>query len=212
MRTAIAIATLLACGSVSLHAQAAHRPDSRQGFWIGFGLGDGSRVFKCTFCTTDRSGGLSGYARLGGTLSRHVLLGFEAIGWRRSEDFLVGSSAESHPHESISYGSVILLWYPSRTGPLYLKAGLGGMRYRWGNAPVGGDVEYGATVLTTTRPSASLGIGYEVRLGRNFSLVPYLNGLASSAVQEDVVGFNSFFTTGDVTITLVQFGLGVTWY
>ena len=208
MRAAITIATLWACGSVSLHAQAGGRPNSRPGFWIGFGPGAGySAGLSCPCPTKDGSGRLSGYARLGGTLSRSVLLGFEAIGWRRSAIEEMGS-ATTQTHESISYGSVILLWYPSPTSPLYLKAGLGGMRYRE-EVGGGGDIEIRGLVLTATAPSASLGIGYEVRMGRKFSLVPYLNGLTSSAVQEHVNV--QFYPTEDVSITLVQFGLGVTW-
>jgi hypothetical protein len=43
------------------------------------------------------------------------------------------------------------------------------------------------------------------------SLVPYLNSLASSAVLMHVNGVP--VTTGeDITLNLVQFGLGVTWH
>jgi len=215
----------LACGSVSLHAQAASRPNSRQGFWIGLGVGNGSAGLDCRTvtlesatiayppCSKDRFGGLSGYVRLGGTLSRSVLLGFEINGWLRSENGgIVDPSSALQTRESIGYGSVILVWYPSRTRALYLKAGLGEMKYR---------ADDGEVALTATAPSALLGMGYEMRLGRNFSLVPYLNSLASSAVRKhfnDDPGFPTeradprFTTTEDISVTLVQLGLGVTWH
>ena len=42
-------------------------PQTRQGFWIGFGLGWGSLSYSCTGCSGSE-GALSGYLKLGGTL------------------------------------------------------------------------------------------------------------------------------------------------
>jgi hypothetical protein len=192
-RAAIVIATLLACGSVHLQAQSTRRPNTREGFWIGFGLGDGSAGLDCTTCSNDRFGGFSGYFRLGGTLSRSVLLGFESNAWVHSE---------GGTDESIGFGSIVALWYPSRTGALYLKFGLGGMTYR---------ADDGVDIYTATAPSASLGIGYEVRLGRNFSVLPFLNSLASSAVVLHVNGM-TVPVSEDISFSLVQFGVGATWH
>ena len=121
MRAAILIATVLAVGSASLQAQSARRPNTRKGFWVGFGFGDGSAGVDCASCPTGRLSGLSGYFRLGGTLSPSVLVGFESNGWVHSEAGL---------NQSMGFGSVVALWYPSPTGALYLKGGLGGMTYR----------------------------------------------------------------------------------
>jgi hypothetical protein len=66
-------------------------------------------------------------------------------------------------------------------------------------------------VLTATASSASLGLGYEFRVRRNFSIVPYLNTLASAAVTEQLNGQPNP-TNDDISITLVQFGLGATWH
>jgi len=193
-RSAIVIGTVLACASARVHAQASHRPNTRHGFWIGIGLGDGLAGLHCAYsCADGRIGGVSGYFRLGATLSPSILIGAEANGWLRS-DAGVDYSMES--------ASVVVLWYPNRTGALYLKGGLGGLRYReWD----------GVDETTATAPSASLGIGYEVRLGRNLSLVPFLNTLASSAAQ---IRLNTVpVTTGEeLSVTLLQFGVGVTWH
>jgi hypothetical protein len=193
MRTALVIVTLIACAAASLPGQSGKRPNTRHGFWIGFGLGDGSAGLDCSSCSNDRIGAFSGYFRAGGTVSPSVLVGGESTGWIHSDQGV---------DESIGYGSVVLLWYPSRTGALYLKFGLGGMRYR---------ADDGVDVITATAPSASLGVGYEFRIGKNFSVVPYLNSLASSAVLVHVNGVQT--PTGeDISITLVQFGLGATWH
>jgi hypothetical protein len=193
MRAVILIATLLAGWSSAAHAQSTRRPNTREGFWIGFGLGDGSAGTDCSSCSNDRFGGLSGYLRLGGTLSRKVLLGGESNVWVHSSGGV---------DESIGFGSFVVLWYPSATGALYLKFGLGGMTYR---------ADDGVDELTATAPSASIGVGYEIRMGPNVSLVPYANSLASSSVQLHINGVP--VTTGeDISINLFQFGLGITWH
>lgn len=192
MRAAILIVTLFVCGSSFVEAQSSRRTNARQGLWIGAGLGGGSAGLDCDYCSTERVTGLSGYARLGGTLSRHILVGVETNGWLHSEG---GVDA------SLGFASVVALWYPSKTGALYLKVGLGGMRYR---------EDDGVDELTATAPSASLGIGYELRVSRNVSLVPYANSLASSAVRVHLNGVA--LGTADISINLFQFGLGVTFH
>ncbi len=191
MRAFVLTATLLGLAT-TLAAQGRHT-NARQGFWVGFGFGSGSVGLSCDSCGTDRIASFSGYLRAGGTLSSNVLLGGETNGWAHSEGGV---------DESVGYGSLVVLWYPSSTGAFYLKAGVGGMSYR------GDD---GVDVLTATAPAASLGLGYEVRIGRNFSIVPYLNSLASSAVKLKLNG-EAFSSGEDISITLVQFGLGVTWH
>ena len=191
MRALILIATLLACGSNFAEAQ--RRPNDRKGFWFGFGLGSGSAGVECFSCSDDRISGVSGYIRLGGTLSRSILIGVESNGWLHSDDFA---------DETIGFGSVVVLWYPARRTPLYLKVGLGGMTYR---------IDDGFDELTATAPSASLGIGYEIRVSRNMSVVPYVNSLVSSSVRVRVNGVPAT-TDEDLSLNLFQFGLGVTWH
>jgi hypothetical protein len=191
MRAFGLLATLLGLAA-TLEAQGRH-PNTRQGFWVGFGFGSGSVGLDCTDCASDRTGGPSGYIRAGATLSPKILLGVEGNAWSHSQGSL---------DESIGYGSAIIMWYPSRSGAFYLKLGLGGMSYR------GDD---GVDVLTATASSASVGLGYEFRVGRNFSVVPYLNSLASAAVKEQLNGQPNP-TNEDISITLVQFGLGATWH
>jgi hypothetical protein len=205
MRRVVLMAALVVGGGGALRAQVTARPNTRQGFWIGFGLGDGLAGLNCDACGKDRFGGLSGYLRLGDTWSRSVLVGVEANAWLRSEQGSI-SGTTSLPgqttDESIAYGSLIAMWYPSRTGPLYLKFGLGGMSYR---------ADDGTHVLTATAPSASLGAGCEIRVGRAFSIVPYVNNFVSSKVLMHVDGVADT-AKQNIRITLLQFGLGATWH
>jgi hypothetical protein len=198
MRVAIVITTLLA-SATGLHAQATGWPNTRHGFWIGFGMGDGSAGFDCNyFCDSDRLNGVSSYLRLGATLSSHVLLGAEINGWVNSDNLVT---------EAVWVASVVILWYPSGMGASYVKLGLGGMHYGTGT----GVADF--TTVSANAPSATLGVGYEVRVRPKVSLVPWIDVLASSRVGLDYrLGFSEPPPSPpDVRINLVQAGLGVTW-
>jgi hypothetical protein len=130
---------------------------------------------------------------MGGTLSQRLLLGGETNGWIHSE---------SGVDETLGFGNVILVWYPSRTGAFYLKFGLGGMSYKASD---------GVDDLTATAPAGTFGLGYDFRVRRNFSITPYLNSLATSAASFKVNG-TATPTSEDVTISLVQIGVSATWH
>ena len=77
-----------------------------------------------------------------------------------------------------------------------------------GTVLVAGAVD-GLNPCAFTAPSGSLGAGYDVRVGRNFSLTPFINALATSGVKFKLGGVE---VTSDIKINLVQLGLGVTWH
>jgi hypothetical protein len=171
----------------------AQRQNTREGFWIGFGLGSGSVGVDCPTCADDRVTNVSGYLRLGGTVSRKVLLGFESTGWTNSEVAF---------DESLGFGSFIMSWYPSATGAFYLKVGVGGLSYV---------AEDDTDELTATAPAGSFGVGYEIRIGRNLSLAPVFNILASGAAKFKFNGVTA--PSGqDISINMVQLGLGLHWH
>ncbi len=189
-RKAFSISLVTLLGATPLLAQ---RPNTREGFWIGFGFGWGSVGADCQSCGTDRTGGGSGYLRLGGTLSPVLQLGGESNGWVHSSGGV---------DETVAFASFIASIYPSATGAFFLKVGLGGMNYRFND---------GTTEITSTAPSGSLGAGYDIRAGRNFSLTPFVNALATSAVTFKVNGVK--VPSGlDLKLNLAQLGLGLTWH
>lgn len=190
LRTALSISlvTLMAAGPLN-----AQRPNTRQGFWLSLGAGFGSVGTDCQSCSTDRTNGGAGYLRMGGTLSPILQLGGESNGWFHSAGGV---------DESLGFASFIANVYPSRTGAFFLKVGIGGMSYR---------ADDGFTVLTATAPSGSLGAGYDIRVGRNFSLTPYINALGTSPVTFKLDGV-TVPAGEDIKINLLQVGLGVTWH
>jgi hypothetical protein len=176
---------LIASFHLAAPAAAQETPARHQGFWVGFGLGAGSNL---TDGYDDARLGGSGYVRLGGTVTQRLLVGGEALGWARTQD---GST--------ISQGNVTatLLVYPARQG-LFLKGGLGFAS--WSQASTSGN-----TTITTTEGGfgATVGGGYDVRLGRNLFLTPNVDFLLQAVDSEAFAN-----TTG----YLVLFTLGLTWH
>jgi hypothetical protein len=182
---------LLAMVPSLVFAQASANP--RQGFWVGVGLGLGSSGADCSDCTTDRTNGMSGYLRLGGTISRSLLVGVESNGWVHSE---------SGVDETLGFGSVVAVWYPSATGGFFLKVGLGAMSYKAAD---------GVDEVTATGAAGSFGLGYDFRVSKNMSITPFLNSLATSNTDFKWNG-ETIATNADFKVNLVQVGVGLTWH
>ncbi|HEV8400300.1 MAG TPA: hypothetical protein VGQ18_10745 [Gemmatimonadales bacterium] len=136
---------------------AAQNPQTREGFWIGFGVGQGNLAWSCDGCTDQDHGGPTGFLRLGGTPSKKVLLGAELNFW--SLDF--GAT-----EITAGYTAFTAYWYPSATGGLFLKGGFGGAIYTRKTAASEASSPGGALVL---------GAGYDIRVGQKLSITPMLS-------------------------------------
>lgn len=148
---------LLALGTAASSAEA-QRPQTRQGFWAGLGMGWGSFGLGCDGCEDlGRTGSYSGYLKVGGTLSQSLLIGAEVNGWAKSED---GASLD------LGNASAAAYWYPMPTGGMFLKGGLGYSR-------LGADD--GVDSASDGGFGLTAGIGFDMRVGGNMSLTPVLN-------------------------------------
>ncbi len=143
-----AILAVLLAGSAS-----AQNAQTREGFWIGGGLGYGSLGGG-----GDRMGAPSGYLKLGGTLRQNILLGVETNGWTKSE---LGAR--------LTMGNVsgAIYWYPMVTNGLFVKAGAG--------YSVLDD-----SFSSTSGFGMLAGLGYDVRVSRNLSVTPVANWFRGS--------------------------------
>ena len=142
------LTVLLASTSFAQQAQ------TRDGFWIGGGLGYGS--LGCEGCT-DRTGAPSGYLKLGTALRQNVLLGVETNGWTKSE---FGAR--------LTMGNVsgAVYFYPMATMGLFVKGGAG-YSILDASTDIGSGSESGFGMI--------LGAGYDVRVTRNLSITPVAN-------------------------------------
>jgi hypothetical protein len=136
----------------------AQQAQTRQGFWIGGGMGYGSLGLSCTGCAdVGREGGLSGYAKLGGTLRQNILLGVEMNGWTKTE---AGARVTLGNFSGAAY------WYPMVTQGLFIKAGAG-----YSNL----SVDDGSGSISDSGFGFLGGVGYDIRAGRNLSITPVAN-------------------------------------
>ncbi len=186
---------LLLLAVLGISAAGPARGQGRQehrGFWFGFGLGGGVNLSQGL--DGARLGGGGGYIRLGGTVQQKVLLGGEVIGWTRNRN-----------GDELDRGNVTFtaIYYPNETGGPFLKGGVG-------FATVGQSRTSGNTTSTTTKEGfgATIGVGLDLRIGRNLYLVPAVDWLfqAFSSETDPVLG------KIPGTNTLLLFTLGLTWH
>ena len=179
---AISGLTMMVLGVFASPLVGQDRPQTREGFFIGFGLGYAS--LDCSNCT-ERDPGLAFQFTLGGTLGDRFLLAFDALGWGKTENEV-----------TLTYSnlSAALFFYPMPESGLFLKGGVG-------FSALQAEASVGAGTLTvgTDGVGGTVGAGYNIRLGDNFSLTPFGNLLFGSL--ED-----------DSSVNVVQLGLGVTWH
>jgi hypothetical protein len=181
-------ALLIAALATTANAQKAQ---TRDGFWISLGMGAGSLGFGGDATNDSRQTALSGYLRAGATISPQFLLGVETNGWTHSESDVTTTAGMF---------SAVGYYYPMAAKGLYVKGGLGVMMVK-DNAPIdqGKATGFGGQV----------GLGYDVRVGRNFSLTPYMNYLMSTGAELKLDGSA---TGADINPNIWQVGMGVTWH
>src|SRR5438445_6098080 len=97
---------------------------ARDGFWFGAALGSGWARVSCQICQGNNRSGLSGTLRLGGGVSRKVLIGAEVAAWWATIE-----TGTDTVHQSLAAFGAAAYWYPSNR-PLYLKLGIGLVTHR----------------------------------------------------------------------------------
>ena len=150
------LALALACGlAAASPARAQQKEPYREGFWIGFGRGWGAASISCSECTSNKRWGSEAITiHLGGMLNKQLLLGGELNAWSRDKSGLV---------ETVGDMSAVLYYYPSVTGTLFLKGGVGVVVYDANTSP---KLESGGLGI-------NVGVGIDLYVGRKFSLTPY---------------------------------------
>lgn len=171
---------------------AAQEAGQRKGFWIGFGVGPGINLSQGL--DDQRLWGGNGYLRMGGTTRPNLLLGGEAIGW-----------TVDYRGVTLSRGNIhfVAVYYPSVRNGFYLKGGVGG-------ADISRSRTQGNTYTTTHKGGfgTGVGLGYELRIGRNLYLVPATDFLLQLFEKETDPVLGSIPGSN----TLFLFNLGLTWH
>ncbi len=174
--------------AVATSAASALQAQTRSGFWAGAGLGFGSLQLSCRGCASSpRSNALSGFVKLGGTISGHLRLGGETDLWVRS----------STTTKVAGNTSATAYYYPAPASGLFLRAGLGIAYYQEKNVS-----------------NAAIGVGFVVGAGYDFPIGPHasLTPVANFnwGAPGDVQG--GLATLPGVKQNLLQLALGITWH
>ena len=183
MRSTLLLLALSAATLASVPPEtAAQNPQVREGFFIGGGLAAGT--FGCDTCG-DREWGPAAYIKLGGTISPALVAGAESSAWTKEIDGV------RFTHANVS---AIGQLYPATSSGLFLKAGIGFSRLEASasSGPFTGTVSDEGLGLTA-------GLGYDVRVGVNFSVTPYLSYVWGNY-------------ENDFSANHAQIGAGVTWH
>jgi hypothetical protein len=148
----------------------AQEEDRRHGFWISGGIGGG--VNTASVSDTEHRGGLAGFIRAGGAPSGHVVIGTELVGWITERDSVTTSRGNI---------MAIVQYYPSKTGGLFFKGGLGGA-----GLGVATPADPGTLVTSVDGFGMTLGGGYEFRLSRIVSLTTNVDWLFQAFDKTDL--------------------------
>lgn len=183
-------------------ASAQEAGHTRDGWYIGFGLGTGAGTLTTqggtTFSFRDVASGSDTTTvalnfKVGGTLSRSLLLGFDLSTVQTQGEDLLGNTARL----GVTNYDAMLTWFPWETG--FLLRGGAGLSTMTLSASA-----YGLSGSTTyTGANLAAGAGYAFWLGQRFNLV--LNLDFSGA------GYGSG-TTGPKRSGMWAASLGFDWY
>ena len=139
------------------------RPLTRSGFWVNAGAGYGT--LRCGACGAGADGASGGIA-LGWTMNEQLLLGVGTTAWYRSKDGVRTSAGTVDARAR---------YYPLVWSGFFVNGGVGL-----------GAVNFSTEGLAATETGLGmmLGLGWDIRMGDNFSLTPFLNvaGIRTSVV------------------------------
>lgn len=186
--------------AASAWAQLPHPPrPHRGGLWGEIGFGPGRVRVACSGCTdVIAAAGTTSYVRIGGTVSDHVLIGFEAFSLLdRGFGFSPGDSTSS---AETALATVVVLWFPGRHG-LFFKGGVGLASGQFSiPGTAGADTSNGVGIGMT------FGLGWDFAISRKFAITT--NFAAHVTAVGDVVLPGQ--RVDDVIATMYQAGIGFT--
>ena len=200
-RSACLIALLL-CTAGAAYSQ--KPPDRhRRGLWGEFGAGPGHVRIACSDCEeVVGAPGATSYLRIGGVISKNVVIGFEIFGL--ANEAFGFSPEDSNVVAETGTAAIILLWYPGRHG-LFFKGGVGAA---FGSFSVPSDSAGVIQADTSSRGGIGLtfGLGWDLPISRKFAITA--NAAAFVTAVGDVVLPGR--RVDDVIATLYSASIGFT--
>ena len=173
----------------------------RMGLWGELGSGPGYVRVACSACTdVIGASGTTSYFRIGGVISKNVLIGFEVF-TLLDNTFNFGTS-DSNTVAETGTADIVILWYPGRSG-LFFKGGVGAA---FGQFAIPADTSGAAPADTSTGGGVGLtfGLGWDVAISRKFAVTA--NAAAFITALGDVVLPGHY--VDDVIATNYQLSIG----
>jgi len=201
MRRASAVA-LCVVATLWSTAAPAQRPTGphRGGLWGEFGFGPGLVRVACAGCTNVvSSNGPTSHFRIGGTVSDHVLIGFEAFSLL-DKAFQFSLDVSTSTAETAT-ATVVILWYPGKRG-LFFKGGVGvaAGQYAIPTSATQADTSTGAGIALT------FGTGWDWSISRKFAVTANVAAYVTAVGDIVVPGRR----VDDVIATMYQGSIGFT--
>ncbi|HKA57591.1 MAG TPA: hypothetical protein VKD28_03180 [Gemmatimonadales bacterium] len=159
----LAVTLLLGHGAAA--AQKPSRPH-RSGLWGEFGFGPGYVRIACSGCEdVVGASGATSYLRIGGIVSDHVIIGFEAFSLLNKT--LGYATPDSGTTAETGTAAIILMWYPGSRG-LFFKGGVGAA---FGQFSIPSDSGGAALADTSTGGGIGItwGLGWDAPISRKFA-------------------------------------------
>ncbi len=187
------VASIVALVGLTSLASADPYPQDRHGFMLGANLGGGTAAVSVNgggaSVSSEREGGVAGNFRFGWGLTPNLSLGLESNAWTKSQN---GTSV------AFTVSALTATYYPNPLQGFYVRAGVGG-----GSQKVSVDQGGISAVQSQTGFGFTTGLGYEMRLGRHWSLGPSLDYAYNSV---DLGG------GGTLSANYVNFSAAFDWY
>lgn len=197
------LAVAVSCTSAGISQDTLLTPPKRHrmGLWGELGSGPGYVRVACSGCEdVIGASGTTSYFRIGGVISKNVLIGFEVFSLL-DKGFGFGSS-DSNTVAETGTAAIVFLWYPGRTG-LFFKGGVGAA---FGQFTIPADTAGAAPADTSTGGGMGLtfGLGWDLPISRKFAFTA--NAAAFVTALGDVVLPGG--TVDDVIATNYQLSIG----
>ena len=172
----------------------------RMGLWGELGSGPGYVRIACSGCSdVIGASGTTTYFRIGGSISRNVLIGFEVFGFL---DNSFGFGSDTNTVAETGTAAIVLLWYPGRTG-LFFKGGVGAA---FGQFAIPADTAGAAPADTSTGGGVGLtfGLGWDLPISRKFAFTANAAAFVTALGDVDLPGHY----VDDVIATNYQLSIG----
>jgi hypothetical protein len=191
----IALAVVL---TAPLSAQRPRRPH-RGGLWGELGGGPGRVRVACSGCNdVVTAAGPTSYLRIGGTVSDHVLIGFEAFSLLDRAFGIATGDTTTRAETSIA--AVVVIWFPGRHG-LFCKGGVG-----IANGQFTIPRSAGTDTTNGTGIGLTFGVGWDFPISRKFAVTTNVAAYVTAVGDVLLPGRR----VDDVIATMYQGSIGFT--